>query len=151
MDFLDKTDITKKILDSVTNESQPASHDFFSPLSEMDPMVRPRRLPFNPPKFNFKIYHLSGPGADPSHQLEYIDVMNKIVSGEYTHSTSETYHTKDGDIRVFLQWYEWPAGNNPNKEAPSTPTSTPEKKKKVRPPKDPNDDGVVIDDPVVNI
>jgi hypothetical protein len=152
MEFMDKTDITQKILNSVTNESAPMNHDFFSPLNELDPMIRPKRLPFNPPRFNFKIFHLAGAGSDPQDQISYIEVMNKVVSGEYTHSTCETYHTKDGDIRVFLQWYEWPAGNNPNKEAVDDPLAdTTKKKKKKAPPKDPTADGFILSEPTMTV
>lgn len=155
MEFVGE-DITKRVFESVMQDKAPESHDFFQPLNEMDPMIRPKKLPFEPPKFNFKIFNLAGVGADPQDAVQYIDIMNKIVSGEYTHSQSETYHSKDGDIRVFLRWYEWPKGKNPYSEIPvkdglETQPVDKKKPKKVPIKKDPTEDGFIIPDPEVTM
>jgi hypothetical protein len=107
-------DIHEQMRKSIGQEPPEESHDFFKSISPQDPHTKRPTPKFIAPKFNFKIIYLAGYGHTPEMEVSYIDIMNKIVSGVYTNSTEETYHDKDGNLKVLLRWCEWPDGGNPN-------------------------------------
>ena len=86
----------------------PEQHDFFAPLNEFDPLTKKPIKEMPLPKFEFRVFYLAGSGHSVDEETQYKEVMNKIVSGAYYRLEEQTYHTKDGDIRVFLRWLELP-------------------------------------------
>jgi hypothetical protein len=87
----------------------PSQHNFFAPLNEMDPHTR-KKKPIPLPKFNFHVFYLSG--ADSVLITEdtekYMLIMKKVTEGDYQLLDEQTYHTKEGEIKVFLKWLELP-------------------------------------------
>jgi len=86
--------------------------DFWAPLNEMDPLTKAAPAPMAMPKFKFKVFHLGGPRGDPGDydldSAEYGKIMQDITEGRCHVVDENTYHNKDGDIRVFLRWLELP-------------------------------------------
>lgn len=98
--------LPEKARQMLSGKGEQAHHDFFSPLNELDPLTKKPFKDIPPPKFCFRIFYLAGEMATPEEANEYTRVMNKIVVGEYVRVEEQTYHTRDGDIRVFLRWME---------------------------------------------
>jgi len=107
-------DIHEQMRKSIGAEPPEDVHDFFKSVGPQDPHTKRPNPKFIPPKFNFRVLYLAGSDHETSEDVAYIEIMNKIVSGEFTNSTEETYHDKDGNLKVFLRWCEWPNGGNPN-------------------------------------
>ena len=97
---------TKKAMGGGSDSAN--QHNFFAPLNNMDPHQKaPDNAPV--PKFNWKVFCLSGLGTTPEEQNEYTETMNKIATGEYNQLSEKTYHTVDGGIKVFVRWLEYPS------------------------------------------
>jgi hypothetical protein len=88
----------------------PQQHDFFAPLNAMDPHTKRPRETLVIPEFKHRVFHLAGPGAPPAENQEYSDVMNEITKGNSQLIGEDIYHSKDGDIRVFVRWLVLPVG-----------------------------------------
>ena len=106
--------IHEQVRNSIGAEAPDMVADFFKPVGAQDPHTRPVKTKVVPPRFNFKLLQIAGACHSPEDDVEYIRIMNCICTGEYTNSTEDTYHDKDGNIQVFLRWLEWPNGGNPN-------------------------------------
>ena len=87
-------------------------HDFWAPLNDQDPLSKQAPKPLEMPKFKFKVFHLAGPRGEPGdYDLDsnnYGKIMQDITEGRCHVVDEQTYHNKDGDIRVFLRWLELP-------------------------------------------
>jgi len=113
------------------NSNKPEQHDFFSPLNEMDPMVRKTKTVVMP-KFNFKVFFLSG--ADQltveEDSKEYLRVMTEVTEGRYQMVEEKDYHTKEGEIKIFLKWLEHPITEKNRAELSAIPDFKAKKNKK---------------------
>jgi hypothetical protein len=129
----------------------PSQHDFFAPLNEMDPLTR-RKPKIALPKFNFYVFYLSGSDSliVEEDTRKYMDVMRKVTEGEFQLLDENQYHTKDGEIKVFLKWLELPTGKKEEAneksfekafdaviEGKKTKSRKPRKRKKKTPGSDP--------------
>ena len=87
----------------------PSQHNFFAPLNDMDPHTKKKKT-IALPKFNFHVFYLSG--ADSvlitEDTAKYMSIMKKVTEGDYQLLDEQTYHTKEGEIKVFLKWLELP-------------------------------------------
>lgn len=89
-------------------------HDFFAPINKLDPH-QSKKTEVPKPKFNFRIFILSGAGSDASESTEYIALMNKIAAGEYQQLEEKNYHTVDGGIKIMVKWLEMPTEKDMHK------------------------------------
>jgi len=85
----------------------PGMHDFYRNPTPVDAGQRPLPKGYVPPKFHFGVFHLDGAGYDAEEIIEYGIVMNKVTAGKVVKLREEIYHSKEGDIKVFLQWVEF--------------------------------------------
>jgi len=113
MEMLDENS-HEKIMGSLKKDVPAEITDFFASTGDQDPHTRPPKKPMAG-KFCCKVLFVTN-GED---MLEYCNIMNKIVAGEYTHNTEETFHDKEGNIKILLKWMEWPEGESPNQQAPT--------------------------------
>lgn len=82
-------------------------HGFFTPLNALDPHQKGPKKELHP-KFEFRVFCLSGLEYTPQEGADYRKVMNKIASAEYQQLEEKTFHTVDGGIKVLLKWLEMP-------------------------------------------
>lgn len=75
-------------------------NDFYQPLNEMDPFVRPTK------EFDYKFGCGLFDMGDESHNILYTDIINKCLNGTYVQGLKQTHFTPTGTMLIYLEWME---------------------------------------------
>jgi len=113
MDILDENS-HEKIMESLKKEVPAEIADFFASTGEQDPHTRPPKKKMEG-TFHCRVFFVT----NAEDMAEYCKTMNKIVTGEYTHHNEETFHDKEGNIKLLVKWLEWPEGQSPDQAQPT--------------------------------
>jgi hypothetical protein len=87
----------KGVMEKLKGSDQ-TNNNFFEPINEWDPLVKKEQE--KEYKFDCGMFNL---GSEQDKE-EYVEVVNRCVSGDYVMGIKQTNFNKEGDVVIYMEW-----------------------------------------------